>query len=171
MSCTSAPASTTLVTRRRFGDGVYRSTDGGDTWKHLGLAATERIARIRVHPTDPDHVYVGAMGHAWGTNPERGVYRSRDGGETWDQVLYVDDTTGVSDLAMDAANPRILFAGMWDFQRRPWHFRSGGPGSGFFMSRDGGDSWTELTDAALDNGLPSGVLAASESALRYPTTT
>ncbi len=141
-----------------FGDGVYRSDDGGDTWRHLGLAATERVARIRVHPTDPDHVYVGAMGHAWGTNEERGVYRSRDGGDTWDKVLYVDYTTGVSDLAMDAANPRILYAGMWDFQRRPWHFRSGGPGSGLYMSRDGGDSWTNLTGGELDNGLPTGVL-------------
>lgn len=141
-----------------FGDGVYRSNDGGDTWTHLGLAATERIARIRVHPSDADHVYVGAMGHAWGTNEERGVYRSRDGGATWDKVLYVDDSTGVSDMAMDAANPRILFAGMWDYQRRPWHFRSGGPGSGLYMSRDGGDSWTNLTRPDLDNGLPTGVL-------------
>ncbi len=141
-----------------FGDGVYRSTDGGDTWTHIGLEATERIARIRVHPDNPDHVYVGAMGHAWGAHPDRGVYRSLDGGETWEKVLYVDETTGVSDLAMDATNPRVLYAGMWDFLRQPWNFRSGGPGSGLYMSRDGGDSWTELTDEKLDNGLPSGVL-------------
>ena len=128
-----------------FGDGVYRSNDGGDTWTHVGLETTERIARIRVHPDNPDHVYVGAMGHAWGAHEDRGVYRSRDGGETWEKVLYVDPTTGVSDLAIDATNPRILYAGMWDFLRQPWHFRSGGPGSGLYMSRDGGDSWTELT--------------------------
>ena len=141
-----------------IGDGVYRSTDAGETWTHVGLSNTERIARIRVHPRDPDLVYVGAMGHLWGPNAERGVYRSRDGGGSWERVLFIDEDTGVADLVMNPANPRILFASMWDFRRQPWHFRSGGPGSGLYRSKDGGDTWELLTNAGFENGLPEGTL-------------
>ena len=108
------------------GDGVYKSTDAGETWVNLGLQDTEKIARIRIHPKDPDLVYVAVLGHEWGANEERGVYRSKDGGKTWEKVLYVDENTGASDLAMDPANSRILYAAMYDFRRLPWNFRSGG---------------------------------------------
>ncbi|MGI9625375.1 MAG: VPS10 domain-containing protein [Longimicrobiales bacterium] len=141
-----------------IGDGLYRSTDRGKNWTHIGLENTERIARIRVHPTNPDIVWVAALGHAWGPNEERGVFRSVDGGATWQKVLYVDENTGAADLALDPANPRILYAAMYDYRRRPYHFRSGGPGSGLYKTTDGGETWTELTDAALDNGLPEGPL-------------
>lgn len=141
-----------------IGDGVYRSTDAGESWTRVGLESTERVSRIRVHPSDPDVVYVGALGHLWGPNEERGVYRSRDGGASWERVLYVDENTGVADLAIDPTNPRILYAAMWDFRRQPWHFRSGGPGSGLYRSKDGGDTWRRLTDPALSNGLPTGTL-------------
>lgn len=157
-----------------IGDGVYRSTNGGDDWTHVGLDDTERIARIRVHPTDPDLVYVAALGHAWGPNQERGVFRSSDGGGSWERILYVDDNTGAADLAIDPGNPRILYAAMYDYRRRPYHFRSGGPGSGLYRSDDSGDTWTRLTDPELDNGLPRGVLgrigvavAASEPEIVY----
>ncbi|MDH3731899.1 MAG: hypothetical protein OEU54_00135 [Gemmatimonadota bacterium] len=141
-----------------IGDGVYRSTDAGETWVHMGLADSERVSRIRVHPRDPDVVYVGAMGHLWGPNEERGVYRSLDGGASWERVLYVDENTGVADLALDPTNPRILYAAMWDFRRRPWTFRSGGPGSGLYRSMDSGDTWEHLNDDAPTNGLPTGDL-------------
>ena len=128
------------------GDGVYRSTDAGRTWTHLGLEATRAISRIRVHPNDPDHVYVAAQGSPFSPNPERGIYRSTDGGGSWELVLHVDENTGASDLAMDATNPRILYAAMWDHDREPWVVRSGGPGSGFWKSTDGGDTWVEIDD-------------------------
>jgi photosystem II stability/assembly factor-like uncharacterized protein len=140
------------------GRGVWRSVDAGETWTSLGLGGTEKITRIRIHPTDPDVVYVAALGHEWGDHPDRGIFRSTDGGATWDRILYVDDTTGAADLAMDPANPRILYAAMYDFRRQPWYFRSGGPGSGLWRSADGGDTWEALTDAAPDNGLPEGAL-------------
>ena len=130
----------------------------GDTWTHVGLADSERIGRIRVHPGNPDLVWVAALGHAWGPNEERGVFRSLDGGGTWDRVLYVDENTGAADLVLDPVNPRVLYAAMYDYRRRPYHFRSGGPGSGLYKSTDGGDTWTRLTDPALDNGLPTGIL-------------
>ncbi|HEX7051770.1 MAG TPA: hypothetical protein VF188_16310 [Longimicrobiales bacterium] len=141
-----------------YGDGIYKTTDGGKTWVHLGLDDTERFSRIVIHPTDPRIVFAAAMGHAFGPNEERGVYRSTDGGVTWQRVLYVDETTGASDVAIDPEDPDIVYAGMYDYRRRPWHFRSGGPGSGLYRSTDGGDTWTKLTDPALDNGLPGGVL-------------
>ncbi len=141
-----------------IGDGVYRSTDGGDEWTHIGLADTERIGRIRVHPTNPDLVYVAALGHAWGPNDERGVFRSADGGNSWDKVLFVDENTGAADLAIDPQNPRVLYAAMYDYRRRPHSYRSGGPGSGLYRSTNSGDTWTRLTDPTLDNGLPKGVL-------------
>lgn len=138
------------------GRGMFRSVDAGRTWRPLGLEATERFTRIRVHPNDPDIVYAAALGHEWGANEERGVYRSGDGGATWEKILYVDENTGAADLAMDPANPRILYAAMYDFRRRPWHFRSGGPGSGLYRTADGGDTWVELTGDAPTNGLPEG---------------
>lgn len=141
-----------------IGDGVYRSTDAGSSWTHVGLGDTERVSRIRIHPQDPDVVYVGAMGHLWGPNEERGVFRSTDGGVSWERVLYIDENTGVADLAMDPSNPRVLYAAMWDFRRRPWTFRSGGPGSGLYRSMDGGDSWERLNDPDVAEGLPRGEL-------------
>ena len=137
-----------------FGDGIYKTTDGGRTWGHLGLTDTERFSRIAIDPDDPETVFAAAMGHAWGPNAERGLFRSRDGGATWQKVLYVNATTGASDVAIDPSDPDIVYAGMYDYLRRPWHFRSGGPGSGLFRSTDGGDTWTRLTDPTLDNGLP-----------------
>jgi photosystem II stability/assembly factor-like uncharacterized protein len=134
------------------GQGVYKSTDAGETWRMMGLEKTGRIPRTIIHPTNPDIVYVCALGHSYGDQPERGVYRTTDGGVTWTRTLFVDEKTGCSDLAMDPSNPRILFAGMWQFVIHTWGRRSGGPGSGLFMSRDGGETWTRL----VGNGLPEG---------------
>jgi photosystem II stability/assembly factor-like uncharacterized protein len=131
------------------GDGVYRSTDGGAHWTHMGLPATGRISRIVIHPSNPDVVYVAALGHAHAPQRERGIYRTRDGGRTWEQVLFVDENTGASSLMMDPNNPRILFAGMWTVEMHHWGRESGGPGSGVYASRDGGDSWTKLTGHGL----------------------
>src|SRR5712691_35302 len=127
------------------GDGLYRSTDAGKTWTKIGLADAEQIARIVVHPRNPDLVYVAALGHVFGPNPMRGVYRSGDGGKTWQRVLARGDSAGAIDLAMDPSNPRVLYAALWQVQRTPWSFSSGGAGSGLFKSTDGGDTWTELT--------------------------
>jgi photosystem II stability/assembly factor-like uncharacterized protein len=132
-----------------IGDGVYKSTDGGDNWEHMGLDAIGRVSRVVIHPTDPDIVYVGALGHAHGPQPERGVYRTQDGGETWEHVLFVDEDTGASSVIMDPNNPRILFAGLWTIVFNTWGRESGGPGSGIFMSRDGGDIWTRLEGHGL----------------------
>jgi len=137
------------------GDGVYKSTDGGQTWKNVGLQETQAIGRVRIHPTNPDLVYVAALGHVWGPNKERGVYRSKDGGQTWEQVLFRSEKAGAIDLSMDPNNPRILYATTWEAQRYPYKLVSGGDGSGIFKSTDGGDSWTELT---RNPGLPTGVL-------------
>ncbi len=131
------------------GDGVYRSTDAGRTWTHLGLDDTRQIARIRVHPKNPDLVYVAAQGSPYGPSEDRGIYRSKDGGTTWEKIHYVSEDAGAAELSMDMNNPRILYAAYWDHRRSPWEVRSGGPGSGIWKSMDGGDSWTELT-----NGLP-----------------
>ncbi len=136
------------------GDGVYRSTDAGKTWSHLGLAATRHIGAVRVHPTNPDHVYVAALGHAFGPNPERGIFRTRDGGKSWQRVLFRSDNAGAIDLAMDPTNPRILYAAFYEVRRGAHFFESGGPGSSLYKSTDGGDSWTELTD---NPGMPAGV--------------
>ncbi|HVS01327.1 MAG TPA: glycosyl hydrolase [Thermoanaerobaculia bacterium] len=135
------------------GDGVYKSTDGGDTWRHMGLADSERIAEVAVDPRDGDTVYVCATGHLWDDHEQRGVYKSTDGGQTWEASLQVDAATGCSSLAMDPQDPRILYAGMWQFRRQPWTFTSGGPGSGLYRSTDGGASWQEMRD-----GLPKGDL-------------
>ncbi len=139
-----------------WGDGVYKSTDGGETWTNMGLAESHHIGRIVMHPDDSDVVYVAAMGHLWGPNPERGLYKTTDGGETWERILFVDPLTGAVDVAMDPSNPDILYAAMYQRQRRPWGFHGGGPGSGLYKSTDGGDSWTLLTNAGLNNGLPTG---------------
>jgi photosystem II stability/assembly factor-like uncharacterized protein len=135
------------------GDGVYKTTDAGKTWTKVGLEDTQHIGAVVVHPTNPDLVYVAAVGHAFGPNKERGVFRSRDGGKSWEKVLYVDESTGAVDLAMDPSNPRVLFAGMYQVRRRPWSFESGGPGSGLHKSVDGGDTWKKLEG----EGLPKGV--------------
>ena len=133
-----------------IGDGVWKSTDAGKTWTNMGLEATGRISRVLIHPTDPDIVYVGALGHAHGPQPERGVYRTMDGGDTWEQVLFADENSGASSVEMDPHNPRTLYAGMWTVTFNTWGRRSGGPGSGLYMSRDAGDTWTKLEG----NGLP-----------------
>lgn len=133
-----------------FGDGVYRSTDAGKTWVHVGLEKTRQISNLRVHPSNPDVVYVAAQGDRWVGTPDRGIYRSIDGGKNWTLVLKGENaTSGASALAMDTKNPRILYAAFWDHQRQPWVVRSGGPGSGIWKSTDGGDSWTRLGE-----GLP-----------------
>ncbi|MFH2002997.1 MAG: hypothetical protein ABIK28_25245 [Planctomycetota bacterium] len=137
------------------GNGIYRSLDSGLTWTHLGLKETERISRICLHPTDPDMAWVAAMGRLWGENTERGVFKTTDGGKTWKKVLYVDPRTGAADLVIDPENPLKLIAAMWDYRRWPWFFRSGGPGSGLFITYDGGETWKERT--AFD-GLPDGEL-------------
>ena len=131
------------------GDGVYRSTDAGRTWTHVGLDRSRAISRIRVHPSDPDLVYVAVQGAPYGANEERGLYRSTDGGENWEQILYVDENSGASDLSMDMTNPRIMYAAFWDHRRLPWQVQSGGAGSGLWKSTDGGDNWHPI-----ENGLP-----------------
>jgi photosystem II stability/assembly factor-like uncharacterized protein len=137
------------------GDGAYRSTDAGKTWTRIGLADAGQIARIVVHPRNADLVYAAVFGHVFGPNATRGVYRSGDGGMTWQRVLARGDSAGAIDLAMDPANPRILYAALWHAQRTPWSFSSGGAGSGLFKSTDGGDTWTELTH---NSGMPAGVI-------------
>jgi photosystem II stability/assembly factor-like uncharacterized protein len=136
------------------GDGMWKTTDGGKTWTFLGLGETRQIADIIVHPTNPDLVYVGALGHVWAPNPERGVYRSKDGGRTWQKILSRNDSTGVVDLVMDPNNPNVLYAGLWQAGRTPWLLSSGGAGSGLFKTIDGGDTWTEIT---RNRGLPAGI--------------
>jgi photosystem II stability/assembly factor-like uncharacterized protein len=135
------------------GDGIYKSTDAGDTWRHVGLPEAGQIGRIVVHPTDPDIVYAAVLGHIFGPNAERGVYRSTNGGLRWSKVLFVSDKAGAVDLSMDASNPRVLYAAMWEAERKPWTMISGGPGSGLYKTTDGGNTWVELTE-----GLPEGVM-------------
>ena len=137
-----------------YGDGVYKSTDGGQTWANMGLSDTRHISRVRVHPADPDLVYVAALGHAYGPNDERGIFRSRDGGKNWERVLFRSENAGAADLSLDPNNPRILYAAIWQTRRTPWSLISGGPESGIFKSADGGDTWTEITD---NPGLPGGL--------------
>lgn len=132
-----------------YGDGVYRSTDAGKTWKKMGLDLTRQVAAIRIHPANPDIVYVAAQGAINGPTKERGIYKSVDGGVTWKNVLYVDENTGCADLSMDMTNPRILYAAMWDHRRLPWVIQSGGKGSGLYKSVDGGETWNKI-----QKGLP-----------------
>ena len=135
------------------GDGVYRSNDAGHTWVHLGLEDTRHISRVRIHPTNPDIVYVGALGHAFGPNDQRGIFRSMDGGKNWDNVLYISENAGSGDLSIDPNNPRLLFAGIWQVRRNFWNLTSGGPDSGLWRSNDGGDSWDDVSG---NPGLPEG---------------
>jgi len=135
------------------GDGVYKSTDAGKTWKHLGLQETQAIARIRVDPTNADLVYVAALGHPYGENEERGVFRSKNGGETWEKVLYVSDKAGAADLIIDRTNPKVLYASTWQVYRKAWKMWGGGPDSKLWKSEDGGDTWTDLTS---NPGMPEG---------------
>ena len=137
------------------GNGIFKSLDGGDTWTNVGLEGSERIPRIITHPTDPDVAYVAAMGPAWSDGDVRGIFRTRDGGETWDRVLYANERTGAADLIMDPSNPNKLFAAMWEFRRDPWFFESGGPGSGLHVTYDGGETWACYTE---EDGLPPGTL-------------
>ncbi len=135
------------------GKGVWRSTDAGETWKFIGLKDSEHISRIRIHPTNPDIVYVAAIGNLWKPNQMRGVFRSVDGGETWEKILYVSDKAGAGDLVLDPNNPRIMFAASWQMKRNGYRMDSGGPDSKLFKSTDGGDSWDEIT---TNKGLPDG---------------
>ena len=149
------------------GDGVYRSTDGGDSWQHMGLTDSERIGAIRISSLDGNVVFVCALGHLWSDNEERGVFRTTDGGENWEKVLYVDQRTGCADLDLDPTNPNIIYAGMWEHRRYPDFFESGGPGSALYRSLDGGDTWQEMTA-----GLPEGPIGRTAIAIApsRPTT-
>ena len=132
-----------------YGWGVYRSVNGGDSWEHLGLKETERIKRIVVDPNDPDTACICALGKEWGPNKERGVFKTTDGGKTWDKILYIDENTGCADLAMENENPRIMYAGMWTFRRKPWRFDDGGQNTAIYKTTDGGATWKKIM-----NGLP-----------------
>ncbi len=134
-----------------WGNGVYRSDDGGETWRHLGLVETRHIGKVRIHPTNPDIVYVAALGNLWAASEERGVFRSTNGGRSWQKILYVDAYTGAVDMVIDLTNPSILYAAMYQRLRRTWGFNGGGPGSGIYKTEDGGDTWSELTE-----GIPGG---------------
>ena len=144
---------TTIRIDVSHGDGVYKSTDAGQTWAHLGLADTRAIAKIRIHPQNPDIVYVAALGHPFGRHEERGVYRSTDGGKTWQKTLFKSDKAGAIDLTIDVNNPRVLYAAIWETYRSFWNISSGGPDSGIYKSTDGGETWTEISAKA---GLPKG---------------
>ncbi|WP_224484629.1 VPS10 domain-containing protein [Robertkochia aurantiaca] len=137
------------------GYGVYKSLDGGKSWTSMGLEETRHIHRVIIDPTDPNTVYVGAIGSPWGEHEQRGVYKTTDGGKTWKKVLYVNERTGAADLVMDPTNPNKLFAAMWEHKRDPWFFKSGGEGSGLYVTHDGGETWKELTEK---DGLPKGDL-------------
>ncbi|MGH7623890.1 MAG: VPS10 domain-containing protein, partial [Gemmatimonadaceae bacterium] len=136
------------------GDGVYRSTDAGKTWTHVGFSGVDAISKIRIHPTNPDIIFVAAFGKYSEPSSERGVYKSTDGGTTWRRVLYRDDRSGAIDVSIDPSNPNVVYASLWEAYRNEYHMSSGGPGSGLFKSTDGGETWTEIT---RNPGLPSGV--------------
>jgi photosystem II stability/assembly factor-like uncharacterized protein len=136
------------------GDGVFKTTDGGKTWTFLGLKETQQISRVKVHPTNPDVVWVGAQGKVFAPNAERGVYKTTDGGKSWRKVLFRNDSTGITDLVLDPTNPNVLYAAFWQVYRTPWKLWSGGPGGGLFKSTNGGETWTEIT---RNQGLPKGI--------------
>lgn len=137
-----------------WGDGMYKTVDGGKTWTHLGLAEARHIARVRIHPDDPNLVYVASMGHAFGPNKERGVFRTKDGGTTWEKVLFKSEKTGCIDLVMNPSDPNVLFAALWEFERKAWGAKTAGPEGGIWRSVDGGDTWAEIT---RNEGLPEGM--------------
>ena len=141
------------------GYGMFKSVDAGKTWTSIGLTDSHRIPRVRIHPKDPDLVYAAVLGHLSGPNEERGIFRTKDGGETWEKILYINDEVGFVDLVMDPSNPRVLYASAWRILRTPYSLESGGPGSGIWKSTDGGDTWEEIT--GKDNGLPQGTLGIS----------
>lgn len=152
-----------------IGGGLYRTTDAGVTWKKMGLDSIERIAKIALNPRNPDMIFVAGLGALWSDSPHRGLYRSTDGGRSFERVLYVDEKTGCADVVVDPADPRVVYCAMWQFRRKAWSFSSGGPGSGLYKSTDGGTTWQRLT-----NGLPSGdlgrivlAIAPSNSAIVY----
>ncbi len=145
-----------------IGCGMFKSLDGGATWKKVGLENSERINRVVLHPTDPNIAYAAVLGKLWGDGEERGVYKTTDGGETWTRLLYANESTGATDVQMDPTNPNKLFASMWQFRRWPFHFKSGGEGSGLFVSHDAGETWEQLTE---EDGLPAGELGRSEFAI------
>jgi photosystem II stability/assembly factor-like uncharacterized protein len=149
----SAPRNTVLT-----GEGMYKSTDGGKTWKYIGLGDTHIISWILVDPHNPDVVYVAALGHLFASNPDRGVFKSTDGGKTWKKVLYVNDGTGAINMAMDPRNSNVLYASMWQMSRKHWTFSSGGPGSGIYKTTDGGANWTNISHRP---GLPTGIFGKS----------
>ncbi|MBT8292482.1 MAG: glycosyl hydrolase, partial [Eudoraea sp.] len=132
-----------------MGDGVYKSTDAGKTWKHIGLNKTRHISDVVIHPTNPDIIFIGAQGAQYGPSEDRGIYRSEDGGTSWEKVLFIKKTTGASSLSMDMKNPLILYAAVWEHSRYPWTMQSGGKNSGLYKSTDGGTTWNKLKD-----GLP-----------------
>ena len=136
------------------GWGMWKSTDAGQTWKHIGLTESKHISRIRIHPKNSDIVYAGAMGNLWKPNDMRGVFRSTDGGQTWKKILYINDTAGASDLTFDPNNPRILYASTWNMKRNGFRMDSGGPDSKLWKSTDGGDTWENLSDK---QGMPKGL--------------
>ncbi len=146
---------TTIRIDVSIGDGIYKSTDAGRSWKHIGLRDTRQIAKIRTHPDNADLVYVAAFGHAFGENPERGIYRSRDGGATWENILHVSDKAGAIDITIDKNNPRIIYAAFWEAYRNFWQISSGGEDSGIWRSLDGGDTWENISQ---NKGLPKGLL-------------
>ncbi|MFC1660573.1 WD40/YVTN/BNR-like repeat-containing protein [Gemmatimonadota bacterium] len=139
-----------------WGDGVYKSTNGGRTWQNMGLQDSHHIGRVTLHPSDPAVVYVAALGHLWGPNEERGLFKSTNGGETWERILFVDENTGFVDVALDPENPQIVYAAAYQRRRRPFGFHGGGAGSALWKSVDGGETWIRLNDRAPGNGLPEG---------------
>lgn len=144
---------TTIRLDVSYGDGVYKTTDGGRSWANVGLQDTKHIGRVLIHPTNPDIVYIAALGDIFGPSEARGVYRTTDGGATWQKILYRDEDSGAVDMSMDPNNPRVIYASIWQTRRNFWNISSGGPGCGLFKSTDGGDSWTEIS---RNKGLPSG---------------